>query len=455
MKAIYPLTPKINNEMINRRKVSAIVTNARKKLEMAILERAGIEGLGIEGNFPDASIFRTVLIGTGLYKADPQTGWRFARPPELTDEGLRAVWDTFQKFFQEPSEPSGKRFSSLFEQLYSPPVGLRPGVLPVLLACAFRAFPAAISLRRNGEYVDDILPSIVEAVCRHPDEFSLEVLSPSPRQGALLDAVLSVFSDWDPNMTGQQDKIRGSFDSLRNWITSLPPIALHTDALSESAKAFRSSISTHKDPVQLLFRGLEGVFRNVATHRLIKELTSLREELESVVVSARALAGEAVRRTLDVGLGDKAASLSDACQRWTKCFSVSELQRTGGSQAVAFITRLEQHYDSEELLIDSLASQLIGSPTARWTDVSLLQFERALSEVVRAVESEAVRLATKGNVNDVTRTNLSRLVEARIRGLYDSLCLLKGNLQAQESISGLLDQSPKRTDRGNTSRSSR
>ena len=450
---IYSATPKINNEMINRRKVSAIVANARKKLEMAILERTGIEGLGIGGNFPDASIFRTVLLGTGLYRADTGGGWRFAYPDELTNIGLRTVWENLRKFFQESALVSEKPFTQLIEQLFAPPVGLRPGVLPVLLASAFRAFPAAISLRRDGEYVNDILPTVVEAICKSPADFTLEVLSPTSRQDGILNAVGKVFSDCDPNVTGQQDKVRRTFDSLRNWIASLPPIAIQTNEISESSAAFRNSLTTQRDPVQLLFVDIERVLKGVATNNVSAELASLRTQLEAVVDTVRLAASDVVRRALDVGLDRKSTSLGEVCQRWTKCFSIPELQRAGGAQAVAFITRLEQHYDTDVLLLDSLASQLVGQPTARWSDTSLLQFDRALSEIVRAVEDEAVRLATSGKASDVIRNNLARLIEARIHGLYENLCQLQGVRQAHESLVGVIEAPAKRKDRGNNSRS--
>ena len=89
MVEVFAHCPRINNEMIVRHRPSAIVVNARKKLMLGILERSGMEGLGIEGNFPDSSMFRCVLLHTGLYRQD-NGRWRYAEPEELEDPGLRA-----------------------------------------------------------------------------------------------------------------------------------------------------------------------------------------------------------------------------------------------------------------------------------------------------------------------------------------------------------------------------
>jgi hypothetical protein len=455
VREIYPNTPKINNELINRRRVSTPVANARKKLEMAILERTGVEGLGIQGNFPDASIFRTVLLNTGLYRTDSSGTWGFAEPEELRDPGLRHVWTAFKEFFQSPSDGAGKGFADLLNHLARPPIGLRAGVVPVLISCAFRAFPAAISLRREGTYVDDVMPTIVEELCKHPDLYALDVLKLSKDQAMRLAAIQAVFGDCDPGVTRQRDQIRRAFDCLRNWVTGLPPVARLTRDLSQRALNFREAVAEQTDPVQFLCQDLSRLLAEVDWDGLEDNLKQARNEVEGVLPSVRVRAGEAVRRTLDVGLSRREASLADVCQRWTKCFSVPDLMKAGGSQAVSFISRLEQRYDSDDLLLDSIASQLVGNPTNRWDDESLSRFERALTEAVRAVEDEAVRLAVDGPANPVIVNNLSRLIEARLRNLYENLASLTGEDRAREALLHLAIIDKGKTADGNHSRRAR
>jgi hypothetical protein len=449
---VYTRTPRINNELINRRKVSAPVANARKKLEMAILERAGMAGLGIQGNFPDASIFRTVLVNTGLYRAGDGERWRFATPAEVSDPGLRAIWEELQAFFQEPGE-GGKEFRPLFQRLFESPIGLRAGVLPVLVAAAFRAFPAAISLKREGMYVEDILPTVVEDICRHPELYTLEVLSLSASQRKILDAVQGVFGDFDPGVTRQKDRVRNSFDCLRAWLNSLPPLALATNRLSPMAVDFRAALRSQGDPVQLLFSELPRVIATAVQDEPGILLREVKTELESALDRLREEAADSVRRTLDVGLDRRESSLAEACQKWAKCFSIQDLQRAGSVQAVSFINRIEQRYDTDGLLLDSLASQLVGQPTSRWDDGSLDRFDRALADAVRTVEDEAVRLAVTGGSTQLIRRNLSRLIEARLRGLYENLRSLTGAQQAKESLDRLTKANEEGVTDGNDSRS--
>ena len=103
MDKTYSSTPHLRNEMINRHQPSRVLVNARKKAELGILERIGTEDLGLPGHTPDASIFRTLLQNTGLYRQDRSGRFRFAQPEELSDPGLRAVWEHLKLFFTEPS----------------------------------------------------------------------------------------------------------------------------------------------------------------------------------------------------------------------------------------------------------------------------------------------------------------------------------------------------------------
>ena len=176
MEEVFGHCPRINNEMIVRHRPSAVVVNARKKLMLGILERSGMEGLGIEGNSPDSSMFRCVLLHTGLYRQD-KGRWRFAAPEEIEDPGLKLVWEKVQAFLTEPgAKPKDPR--KFLHNLMEPPYGVREGLLPILLATGLKAFPSALSLTKDGAYVADILPSVIESLCREPDRF------PRQRAGA-------------------------------------------------------------------------------------------------------------------------------------------------------------------------------------------------------------------------------------------------------------------------------
>lgn len=66
--ATYPYTPRLRNELINRRQLSSTAASARRELITAMLTRAPDARLGIEGWPPEASMYVSVLEETGLHR---------------------------------------------------------------------------------------------------------------------------------------------------------------------------------------------------------------------------------------------------------------------------------------------------------------------------------------------------------------------------------------------------
>ncbi|SVE21178.1 uncharacterized protein METZ01_LOCUS474032, partial [marine metagenome] len=77
-------------------------------------------------------------------------------------------------FFTEPG--TGKPFGEPIDEMRSPPYGVREGLIPLLLAAGIKAFPAAIALRKDNVFVDDILPSGIEDIAKNPSPYSLDVV---------------------------------------------------------------------------------------------------------------------------------------------------------------------------------------------------------------------------------------------------------------------------------------
>jgi hypothetical protein len=78
---IYYQSPKIRNELIVRRVISA-ATAARRNLIEHMLTSESMETLGIEGYPPERSIYESLLHETGIHRlSDKNDGsWQLGRP---------------------------------------------------------------------------------------------------------------------------------------------------------------------------------------------------------------------------------------------------------------------------------------------------------------------------------------------------------------------------------------
>jgi hypothetical protein len=433
---VYGKTPKINNEMIVRKKPSAVVVNGRKKLLMAILERAGQEELGISGNFPDRSMFRSVLFRTGLYRKDRHGRWAFAPPQGVADEGLREIWGKFRDFLTTSSDrPKDARV--LFDELARPPYGLRAGLLPILMAAALKAFPSAIALTHHGDYVQDILPSQVEGLCRNPSDYRVVVLDVDDQKLAYLRDVYKEFSVVRNYQVHETDLIRMCFDAIQSWKSQLPPAALTTRRLSQNAVRLRTAITKQTDPIPLLFTAIpESVGVSVDDpHRVVAALRVAMHELTEVAGIYADHAARCVRRA--VGLTQEAATVRELTSRWATCFSAAFTEDLTDGICKGTLARMQMDYPSDDLLLDSLASLLVGKPLTRWDDGTLPAFERELNSTIHRIEDSALDAGNASQLGEEARQGLVALVQGRMTKLAGRLSDLLGPEKTNEMFDSL------------------
>jgi len=433
MRRVYPDTPRIHNEMIVRKKPSPIVVNARKKLLLGILERHGQEELGIQGNFPDKSMFRTVLLHTGLYRKDRNGRWGYAAPKAVEDAGLKNVWRRIQEFLTVPDN-APKNIAKLFDELVNPPFGVRAGLLPILFAAGLKAFPSAISLTRNGQYVDDILPSEIEQLCRTPQNYMLAVLDIDDTRVSYLRRLHQQFTSVKGYEAAENDLIRLCFDAIESWKSQLPPAAISTRRLSERTARFRSALARTGDPLRLLFERIpdacEAPIEKPRT--LFPRLRKCMDELSGVASIYAEHAASTVLHSVALGGGAGSDSVRAAAARWAGCFSGKFVESLTDGITKGLLARMQMPYDSDELLLDSLSSLLVGKSLSRWDDSTVAVFDREFQNIVRRVED--IALSSDGIHGETASEGISQLVQGRMAELFERLARLVGVEQARVVI---------------------
>ena len=437
MTRVYSATPKICSEVIVRRKPSAVVVNARKKLLLAMLERCGQEMFGIEGNFPDASMCRTLLLETGLYRRAPKSDhWGFVSPKAIQDAGLREVWERIEDFFTSPDR-HGKCPSKLFKELAAPPFGVRAGLFPIFFGAGLKAFAFTTSLSRDGEYIADVMPSDIELLCREPERFSLKVFELSKKELNYLKRLRAIFSG-QPHDGGEQDLVRISYEALSAWRRQLRPAALSSRRLSRGATEFRAMLKRESDPVTLLLTSIpKALGYSVAslTKKSTTALQDIKSEIEGVIQSYREAAEYGLREALRMEITDP-CPVRDAANEWAACFA-GLLPASHSAKAV--IVRMGSRYDSDEKLIDSLAAVISRVSLPNWEDDDVAKFNADLQRTVHDVEEVCLQADLSALRREPVAKALKPLLLERTRSNFAKLTELAGPEQAERLMREILD----------------
>ncbi|MDF1659105.1 MAG: hypothetical protein P1U58_15920 [Verrucomicrobiales bacterium] len=429
----YPDTPVIQNELIVKKKPTPVMVNSRKKALLALLERTGKEGLGITGNFPDAAIFRTVLLNTGLY-APSGTGWGFTKPSAIQDPGLAKAWELMEDFFRDPC-PEGRSPRELFDTLQAPPYGVRAGILPVLFAAGLKAFAISTSLMKDGEYIADVLPSVIEELCKQPERFSVKVLALDPDTVHYLEDLRHLFCQ-QKYVGDESDLLRKTFEALHAWLRQLPEAARETRQLSKPAKDLRNALLRSSDPVFLLLTRIPQIFIGASRSQIQKDLAAAKTEIESVTDKYRETAAKFLRRALQVPDSDKRTT-SEAARDWAKSFS-KFITKSHPDHAI--LMRMQFDYESDAQLIDSLSdlSKLSPCSVSRWGDGDVDKFSTALAESIRSVEDFAFGKDLSSLKPDKTESKgMIELIQSRIEEALHKLKDVGGEELAAEFLASL------------------
>jgi hypothetical protein len=427
----FPATPCFVNDQVVRRRLSRPMVNARKKAVMGILERTGKPHLGFDGmSTPDASIYRTIVARSGLYRLVGGT-WEWCPPGWVVDPGVREVWSILWRFFFEPAaEP--KSVADLVERLCNPPIGLRMGVLPVLFAAGLRAFGSAVAISRDGAYLRDILPSDIEEICADPQRFTVEIVRLDEAARAYL---MALAADFGAEADGvETDLVRAAFDAIERWRSRLPEAALASRSSNGQVARFQKAVEVIDDPVHTLLHRLPAlVGAPSASPDVVAKIGALRQCLEGVVDDYASAAIRVIDEALSVGV-DGSWDLLAKAKAWADCFPEGELRLDAlDTVSRGFLARARSAADgryTEASFARALSAMLLGKGFERWNDRTAGEFRDALRRQVERVELMAIQ-------GERPSRAIAPLLQSRIEALVQQYRNAVGEREADSFLRSL------------------
>lgn len=165
----FPHTPVINNEMLNTHFLSSPGRKARRVLLEALLSSCHLKDLGFEGYGPEVAMYKSVLENTGIHYFHPtKQVWRLD-PPQ--SEGWQPVWKILQSHFSR-ARIQPVSIVEIYVALMATPVGIKRGVIPILLAVSLLLHPE-IRVRRWDGPALEITAELLEEIDQDPGGFQL------------------------------------------------------------------------------------------------------------------------------------------------------------------------------------------------------------------------------------------------------------------------------------------
>ena len=244
---VYNKTPVFHNELINREKLSAAISKARKNLLSGLIENWDKEDLAFEKFPPEKAIYLSLLKNTGIHRKE-KNEFILEAP---TDKTFNKLWECCEIFINS-SKTSKKSLVDLVEILSSKPFKLKRGFIDFWLPIYLFIKRDDYALFDNDVYIPYLSSDLFEMILKNPKNYFIKAFDVQGIKFDLFNRYRNFINK------SRKDKITNeSFvDTIRPFLTfyrGLPEYTRKTNRLTGSALALRKAIVNAKDPEKTFF----------------------------------------------------------------------------------------------------------------------------------------------------------------------------------------------------------
>lgn len=374
---VYERTPRIKNELLNRRSISSAAAKGRRNLIERMTTHANEPNLGITGFPPELSMYRSMFEVNGLHRSS-EDGWFFAAPYEKSS--LSPAWKAIESFLSD-CELRRRQVLDIFKTLQTAPFGMKMGAVPLLFCAAAIVYDTEIAFYESGAFVPEMSIDVFERLLRSPETFEVR----SYRIEGVRRTVFSEYAKLLGAAAGRSDNLIAIIKPLYRFFNRLSDYTKRTASLSPKSSAIREALIAARDPDLILFHDLpiacgvepfddfkakagavRGFFHELQSGfaELQRCYDDLLSQLQQLLYHAFDISGSNARSVIE----HRAAKIAD--------YAVEPRMK-------AFIMHLCASDLEEVQWIEAIGSLLAGKPPKNWIDADRARYEVSVSELSR------------------------------------------------------------------------
>jgi hypothetical protein len=277
LEVVYPDSPIIRNELINREIPSPQGNLGKKNLLLALQDKHQQDGFGIEKFPPEKGMYLAIFRESGMHILD-NGRYLLQEPDQEKDKtNLVAVWGAIKTFF-ESTKTSAKGFDELDVVLSKPPYGVKNGVLNILYVTAMTMWQNKLAIFEEGVYQPDgLTPIRLQIFLKNHRYFKVQLFTQANTQERFLDA-LAIKLGFQIGHYSLLDLTK----LIMTPILSAHPYTQNTESLSHNSKQLRQAVKSSNTPQKVLVEVIPRIFEIDATNH-----QSINDGLERLIASVK------------------------------------------------------------------------------------------------------------------------------------------------------------------------
>lgn len=445
---VYPMAPRVLNELVNRRTLSSAAAAARMRLieRMFTSSSEALLGMNPDKKPPEMSIYLSVLKASGLHQ-EQQSNWALLEPKVGLDPCLLLpALNRIRQLLEEKMD-TRVNISELLAQLRLPPYGVRDGLLPILLSAFAVINEQHVAFYYQGSFMRELGGLDLLHLTKVPDAFQIQYCKIAGVRSDLFKKLLKVLE----LKSAHKEKV-DVLDVVRPlcvFAAQLPPFTHKTRRLSQRAIAVRDALLNAREPANLIFRDLpvacgltpfppEDNGGGKKTQPFVRILKRALDELQMVYPELRERMKDALLASFDMTaeLSEVRAALAPRAERVSIVVSEPRLK--------SFCARLMDRKLPDAEWLESLGSLLCSMPPSKWTDANWDKYDQELSSLsarFRRIESITFRTGKVASDETAMRVTITRVDGTEV----DNVIFISGDeesriAEVEAKISSLLEQ---------------
>lgn len=422
---IYPSSPKVLNELVNRSKPSGSANSATNKLMVTMLSNDSQSDLGFDENTfpPEKGIYLSVLKSKGWHRKS-EIGWAFTSD---WTEDLQAqfpdsynLWNAGYKFIKDSA--SAVTLAELYDFWMKPPFGLTAGLCRIYALALLKSLEGQVAFYDKDStqsfiFIPQLDEVIVEKLHKHSHEVAVRYFEIDSVQTNLVRGIATAVQrqqDDNSDLLSLAKQIVNKIHLLPSWVKKTSG-NIFTDKssnlhLSKEAKSLRNSALRANDPYKLILEDIPSIFEidnqqpnnngiDELTRKLADAINELGNQHYLLLDGFKTIILRELGADFDEALANRSASVSQSAHRP----AIKE-----------FASRLTDYVTTQDTAsFERLISTALGATERNWTDKHIRnglhevynlcrQFRReeSFSRMSKAISSKTIGLITsdsKGN----------------------------------------------------------
>lgn len=399
--SLFPETPVVNNEMINKNVLTGIATKSRAKLIHGILN-ASDASLGLSGSGQEISFRNSLLVMPGILSKDPENPKVFCEnPAKESDRNFGKLLRRIENFV-ESSVRKERPFSELIENLVSRKgkVGMRRGLIPVYLAVAFSKNADRITIR-NAQGEAPLNAETLSEIVQEPAAWTLRIQEWNDAKKRYISEMEKLFADYLVFDERKNPGFGYLASAISRWYRSLPQYARQQKQVYFGNGKFENLDRRSVSWMSLLKNGIwnekEILFEKIpecfgfaeADAPVVCEMERARKFFECSVAELKLRLVEDTRRIFgeDCKEENPAKSLKSCVEAFVAKLDPKIADHLFENQAHRLLEIYAAAKNDEVETVEKMARVLTGLSVEDWNDDSVGLYRKNLESLNRTLRS--------------------------------------------------------------------